>query len=52
MRMGDWESTKDLNDVYREIERLGLERHVNELDAFGFTVVENMMDPETVRTAR
>ena len=52
MRMGDWESTRDLDDVYREIERLGLEKHAMELDAYGFTVVENMMDAETVRTAR
>lgn len=52
MRIGNWQGTEDLNDVYREIERLGLERHVMELDAYGFTVVENMIDAQTVETAR
>ena len=52
MEIGNWESTQDLNGVLREIERLGLERHLHELDAYGFTVVENLIDPETVQTAR
>ena len=52
MRMGNWESTHDLDDVYREIERLGLEKHAMELDGYGFTVVEDLMDAETVETAR
>ena len=52
MRMGNWESTHDLDDVYREIERLGLEKHAMELDGYGFTVVEDLMDAETVQTAR
>ena len=52
MRMGNWESTQDLDDVYREIERLGLEKHAMELDGYGFTVVEDLMDAETVQTAR
>lgn len=52
MNFGDWESTQDLNDILRDIARLGLEKHAMELDAYGFTVVENLMDAETVQTAR
>jgi hypothetical protein len=40
MDIGDWKATRHLNPLYREIRRLGLERNLAELDAFGLTVVE------------
>ncbi|HEX2038183.1 MAG TPA: phytanoyl-CoA dioxygenase family protein [Acidimicrobiales bacterium] len=40
MDIGDWAATGSLNERYRELRSLGLESHVAELDAFGFTVVE------------
>jgi hypothetical protein len=50
MEIGDWRATRDLNDLYREIRDLGLEARLAELEAFGFTVVENALPPElTVR---
>ena len=33
MDIGDWHSTRDLNDLYRHIRKLGLETHLAELDA-------------------
>jgi ectoine hydroxylase-related dioxygenase (phytanoyl-CoA dioxygenase family) len=39
MRLGDWETTKDLNPIYRAIREFDLEQNVAEHDAFGFTVV-------------
>ncbi len=46
MEIGDWRGTRDLNDIYREIRELGLESNVAEVDAFGFTIVEDTLDPE------
>jgi hypothetical protein len=46
MEIGDWRATRDLNDLYREIRGLGLEANVAELEAFGFTVIENALTPE------
>src|ERR1700675_1373293 len=46
MDIGEWHSTRDLNDLYRQIRGLGLETNVAELDAFGFTVVENALSPK------
>jgi ectoine hydroxylase-related dioxygenase (phytanoyl-CoA dioxygenase family) len=50
MQIGDWESSKDLNELYREIRSLGLEQQLAELDNFGFTVVppEKIAPPEFV----
>lgn len=47
MQIGDWTACPDLVDVYREIQDLGLEKHLAELEAFGFTVVEQALDDET-----
>ena len=51
MKLDNWESSKDLNGIYADIRRLGLEQCVAEHDAFGFTVVppENLAPPETNR---
>jgi len=49
---GDWRSTRGLNELYREIRRLGLETNVAELDAFGFTIIENALTPDQVALAR
>ena len=40
MDIGNWKATPGLNDVMREARALGLERHLLELDTYGFTVVE------------
>jgi ectoine hydroxylase-related dioxygenase (phytanoyl-CoA dioxygenase family) len=45
MEIGDWRSTRDLNDLYRQIRELGLETNLAELDAFGFTIVEDALTP-------
>ena len=46
MDIGDWRSTRDLNDLYRQIRGLGLETNLAELDAFGFTIIEDALSPE------
>ena len=46
MDIGDWHSTRDLNGLYREIRSLGLETNLAELDAFGFTVVANVLSKD------
>jgi ectoine hydroxylase-related dioxygenase (phytanoyl-CoA dioxygenase family) len=46
MEIGDWRSTRDLNDLYRQIRALGLETNLAELDAFGFTIVEDALSPD------
>lgn len=48
MEIGNWSATPDLNDIYRDIRALGLENNLAELEAFGFTVVENALSPEQV----
>src|SRR5262245_35565685 len=40
MDIGSWKATPGLNEVMREARALGLERHLLELDTYGFTVVE------------
>lgn len=52
MEIGNWSATPDLNDIYREIRELGLETNLAELEAYGFTVIENALDPETVKGLR
>ena len=39
MDIGDWETTRGLNETYRQIRELDLEQNVAELSSFGFTVV-------------
>lgn len=48
MEIGNWSATPDLNDVYRDIRELGLEKNLAELEAFGFTVVEDALTEEQV----
>ena len=52
MKIGDWVGCEDLNRVYREIQDLGLESNLAELEAFGFTVIEGAISPDTTRRAR
>jgi ectoine hydroxylase-related dioxygenase (phytanoyl-CoA dioxygenase family) len=52
MEIGDWRSTRDLNDLYRQIRELGLETNLAELDAFGFTVIEDALSPELTASLR
>jgi ectoine hydroxylase-related dioxygenase (phytanoyl-CoA dioxygenase family) len=46
MKIGDWRATRDLNPLYQQIRDLGLETCIAELDAYGFTVIENALSPE------
>ena len=48
MKLENWESTADLNDIYADIRANDLEQCVAELDAFGFTVLppEKVAPPE------
>ncbi|HEY3799740.1 MAG TPA: phytanoyl-CoA dioxygenase family protein [Caulobacteraceae bacterium] len=48
MDIGDWAATPDLNDIYREIRSLGMETKLAELEAYGFTTIENALSPEIV----
>ena len=52
MDIGDWTATEDLNDLYRDIRALGLEGNLAELEAFGFTVIENALSPELTKSLR
>jgi ectoine hydroxylase-related dioxygenase (phytanoyl-CoA dioxygenase family) len=52
MRIDDWTACPDLVDVYRDIEALGLEKNLAELEAFGFTVIEKALDDETTVAMR
>ena len=52
MEIQDWPATAHLNQLYRDIRRLGLETNVAELEAFGFTVLEGLLPKETLETAR
>ena len=40
MEISDWKSTADLNHVYREIRKQGLETNLAEFETYGFTVIE------------
>lgn len=48
----DWPATADLNEIYREIRSLGLETNLAELEAFGFTVLENALSSELANELR
>ena len=52
MQIGDWTATPDLNRIYAEIRALGLETNLAELEAFGFTVIENALSPELTARLR
>jgi hypothetical protein len=52
MDIGDWKATRGLNESYRAIREMGLESQLAELDAFGFTVIENAASPELVERLR
>ncbi len=52
MDIGDWRSTRDLNELYRQIRGLGLETNLAELDAFGFTVIEDALSPDLTASLR
>ncbi len=52
MEIGDWVATEDLNDLYRDIRAHGLESNLAELEAFGFTVIEGALLPETTKRLR
>ncbi len=52
MEIGDWSATRELNGLYRQIRSLGLETHVAEMDAFGFTVIPQALSKATVERAR
>jgi hypothetical protein len=49
MQIGDWSATPDLNEIYRDIRALGLETNLAELEAFGFTVIEDALSPDLTR---
>ena len=48
MDIGDWQVSKELNEIYQQARDLGLESNIAELDAYGFTVVENALSDEVV----
>lgn len=52
MKIGNWRATKQFNETFADIEALGLERNALELEAFGFTVVEDAISPEAVDALR
>jgi hypothetical protein len=52
MKPFDAPGAEDLNEVYGEIRRLGLESNLAELEAYGFTILERLLPEETVLTAR
>jgi len=49
---GEWSATPELNKIYREIRALGLEGHLAELEAFGFTVIRDALSPELTKGLR
>lgn len=54
MKIENWESAETLPMLYRELQQMGLETHIAELEAFGFTVVppEKVAPPEFHDAAR
>lgn len=44
--------TNDLDQIYAEIKHLGLTENLAELEAYGFTVIENALPNDTLKTAR
>jgi len=49
VEIGDWPSSRFLNNTYRAIREAGLERNVAELEAFGFTVLPSSLSSDIVR---
>ena len=49
MIIGNWKATRGLNESYQAIRQQGLECNLAELDAFGFTVIENVASPDLVK---
>ena len=43
MDIGDWPSSRHLGPIYREIRDAGMETNVAELEAFGFTILPNIL---------
>jgi len=52
VEIGNWRATEDLNEIYRNIRRLGLESNLAELEAFGFTVIEKVLKNDMVHALR
>jgi ectoine hydroxylase-related dioxygenase (phytanoyl-CoA dioxygenase family) len=52
MQIGDWPGSKNLNEIYRNIRALGLETNLAEIEAFGFTIIENAIPKDTVTKMR
>jgi ectoine hydroxylase-related dioxygenase (phytanoyl-CoA dioxygenase family) len=52
MKIDDWPATAGLNEQFRTLRELGLESNVAELDAFGFTVIENVLTTAEVSALR
>jgi hypothetical protein len=52
MEIGDWAATRELNGIYADIRRLGLETNLAELEAFGFTVIEGALSPDLTKRLR
>ena len=48
MEIGNWPSSMFVNDTYRKIRELGLESNIAELEAFGFTILPGLVDPDRV----
>ena len=52
MIIGDWEASKHLNEAYRYIRKMGLEANIAELEAFGFTIIEDAVTQEEVERCK
>ena len=54
MKIEDWESAESMPMLYRELQELGLETNIAELEAFGFTVVppEKAAPPKFLAAAK
>jgi ectoine hydroxylase-related dioxygenase (phytanoyl-CoA dioxygenase family) len=52
MEIGNWTATESLNEIYREIRELGLETNIAEIDAYGFTVIEDALSRELTVSLR
>jgi hypothetical protein len=49
---GEWSATPDMNRAYREIRLLGLETNLAELEAFGFTVIDDALPASLTQRLR
>lgn len=52
MDIGDWPATRGFNELYRELRQRGLEPRIAELEAFGFTVIPDVLEPASVSRLR